>query len=61
VQLTVIIASTRPGRKGKPIGDWFAERAAAGEVEVTQKGTPVAPPYKRPIRIRPVTSPRTTA
>ena len=25
--LLVIIASTRPGRVGKPIGDWFVERA----------------------------------
>lgn len=24
--LQVVIASTRPGRAGKPIGDWFAER-----------------------------------
>jgi NAD(P)H-dependent FMN reductase len=27
--LTVIIASTRPGRAGLPIGTWFAERARA--------------------------------
>jgi NAD(P)H-dependent FMN reductase len=27
--LTVIIASTRPGRAGLPIGSWFAERARA--------------------------------
>src|SRR5215210_5486798 len=27
VQLTVIIASTRPGRKGKVIAHWFVERA----------------------------------
>jgi NAD(P)H-dependent FMN reductase len=25
--LTVVIASTRPGRAGAPIGEWFAERA----------------------------------
>lgn len=27
--LTIIIASTRPGRAGLPIGTWFAERARA--------------------------------
>lgn len=36
-RLVVIIASTRPGRAGLPIGQWFAERAkafGAFEVEV---------------------------
>jgi NAD(P)H-dependent FMN reductase len=36
-RLLVVIASTRPGRAGRPIGDWFAERAGAHgafEVEV---------------------------
>ena len=33
--LGVIIASTRPGRIGKPIGDWFIEQATAdGSFEV---------------------------
>lgn len=27
--LLVVIASTRPGRVGLPVGEWFAERAAA--------------------------------
>jgi NAD(P)H-dependent FMN reductase len=36
-KLQIIIASTRPGRAGKPIGDWFAhvaEKHAAFTVEV---------------------------
>lgn len=36
--LQVIIASTRPGRAGKPIGDWFAEQCRVDgrfDVEVT--------------------------
>jgi NAD(P)H-dependent FMN reductase len=28
-QLTVLVASTRPGRVGRQIGDWFAARAVA--------------------------------
>lgn len=35
-QLTVVIASTRPGRKGEPIARWFSELARAhGGFEVT--------------------------
>lgn len=34
-QLLVVIASTRPGRAGLPIGEWFAERAREhGEFDV---------------------------
>jgi NAD(P)H-dependent FMN reductase len=29
VKLIVVIASTRPGRVGLPVGEWFAERARA--------------------------------
>lgn len=28
-KLLIVIASTRPGRVGLPVGEWFAERAAA--------------------------------
>jgi NAD(P)H-dependent FMN reductase len=28
-KLHVILASTRPGRAGEPIADWFVERAVA--------------------------------
>ena len=35
LKLDVIIASTRPGRVGLPIGNWFVERAKAhGRFEV---------------------------
>lgn len=31
LKLQVVIASTRPGRVGKPVGDWFAAQARADE------------------------------
>ena len=49
--LTIIIASTRPGRAGLPIGTWFAERArvdGAFDVRVVDLADVGLPMYDEP-------------
>ncbi|SHG15288.1 NAD(P)H-dependent FMN reductase [Jatrophihabitans endophyticus] len=51
MKLLVIIASTRPGRIGKPIGDWFADRASQHggfEVEVADLAEIALPLHDEP-------------
>ena len=51
MKLLVIIASTRPGRIGKPIGDWFAERArqhGGFEVEIADLAEIALPLHDEP-------------
>jgi NAD(P)H-dependent FMN reductase len=49
--LTIIIASTRPGRAGLPIGEWFADRARAHrgfDVRVADLAAVGLPMYDEP-------------
>ena len=51
MKLLVIIASTRPGRIGKPIGDWFVEQARVHgdfDVEVADLGQIRLPLFDEP-------------
>jgi NAD(P)H-dependent FMN reductase len=51
MKLLIIIASTRPGRIGKPIGDWFAQRAeqhGGFEVEVADLAEIALPFHDEP-------------
>jgi NAD(P)H-dependent FMN reductase len=50
-QLHVIIVSTRPGRAGKPIADWFvkeAQRDGRFDIEVTDLAELALPPLDEP-------------
>ncbi len=49
--LQVVIVSTRPGRAGKPIADWFvgeAERDGRFDIEVTDLAELALPPLDEP-------------
>jgi NAD(P)H-dependent FMN reductase len=51
VRLLVVIASTRPGRVGKPIAEWFADRArehGAFDVEVADLAEVALPLFDEP-------------